>query len=83
MSARVNTVNLRFKVRGQQPNGPGRFGDGVIGATAFGGETIYVISSNGQVIKERRTFRKRQNAQFWRAEIVRLSNDAILIIYEV
>jgi|WetSurMetagenome_2_1015567.scaffolds.fasta_scaffold786474_2 hypothetical protein len=49
----------------------------------FGGEVSYVISSKGQVIKEIPAFRKRRNDKFWRTEVVRLSNDSILIVYEV
>ena len=49
----------------------------------FGGETCYIISSEGKAIGSTPTFRKRRNAEFWRTEVVSLDNDSLLIVYEV
>lgn len=49
----------------------------------FGGETSYVISSEGQVVGSTPTFRKRRNAEFWRTEVVPLDDDSLLLVYEV
>lgn len=49
----------------------------------FGGEVIYVVSSDAKVLGQTRTFRERRNAQFWRTKIVPLDDESILIEYEV
>lgn len=49
----------------------------------FGGELIYVVSADGKIQSQIRTFRERRNGKFWRTKIVRLDDESILIEYEV
>lgn len=49
----------------------------------FGGEVIYVVSSDAKVLGQTRTFRERRNGQFWRTKVVPLDDESILIEYEV
>ena len=49
----------------------------------FGGEVIYVVSSDTKIMGQTRTFRQRGNAQFWRTKVVPLDDESILIEYEV
>jgi hypothetical protein len=49
----------------------------------FGGETLYVISSSGQIVEKMKTFRRWENKQFWRTEVVSLGDQAAAIIYEI
>lgn len=48
----------------------------------FGGELIYVVSSDARIQSQTPAFRERRNAQFWRTKIVPLDNESILIDYE-
>jgi len=49
----------------------------------FGGEVVYVVSSDAKIQRKTRTFRERRNAHFWRTTVVPLDDDSILIDYEV